>query len=109
MLANISDRAGLLDTFLDGGGSIQEIRARIKATFADTPKADAIMCSTVHKAKGLEAEQVFLLAKGFWRDGEEDNVCYVAVTRAKSFLGLLGRTRAKFISPPLPWEDEDDG
>lgn len=107
LLANTIDKADLLETFLDGATNIEDVRNRIKVTFTDTPKADAIMCSTVHKAKGLEAEQVFLLAKGFWREGEEANICYVAVTRAKSFLGLLGRTRAEFVNPLNPWENED--
>jgi superfamily I DNA/RNA helicase len=51
-----------------------------------------IICSSVHKAKGLEAERVFVLMESFYRrpgseeDDEEKNIEYVAVTRAKSHL-----------------------
>ena len=46
-----------------------------------------ITCSSVHRAKGLEAKRVFILRKTL-RDNtqEEKNICYVAVTRAKEEL-----------------------
>jgi superfamily I DNA/RNA helicase len=52
------------------------------------------MLSTVHKAKGLEADNVYILAtnrmphpKG---GSEENNICYVAITRAKKNLFYVG-------------------
>ena len=52
------------------------------------------MLSTVHKAKGLEADNVYILAtermphpKG---NLEENNICYVAITRAKKNLFYCG-------------------
>lgn len=43
-----------------------------------------ILCTSVHKAKGLEAENAFVLADTLrTRDEEEINICYVAVTRPK--------------------------
>jgi superfamily I DNA/RNA helicase len=52
--------------------------------------AGVITCSSVHKAKGLEAERVFVLAKTL-RGGsrEEENIAYVAYTRAKMDLVLV--------------------
>jgi superfamily I DNA/RNA helicase len=52
----------------------------------------SIMCSTVHRAKGLESENVFLLEGTFKglleqdEEGEEQNIVYVAVTRSKQRL-----------------------
>jgi superfamily I DNA/RNA helicase len=46
-----------------------------------------ITCSSVHRAKGLEAERVFVLAKTLRTDNDEErNISYVAITRAKSSL-----------------------
>jgi len=57
--------------------------------FQDDHTADTIVCSSVHKAKGLEAERVFILMESLYRRGttpEEENIEYVAITRAKSHL-----------------------
>jgi superfamily I DNA/RNA helicase len=62
-------------------------------------KANAILLSTIHKAKGLEADVVFWLNhadnKHFsyltqaWQLQQEANLCYVATTRAKKELYLI--------------------
>ena len=71
------------------GGIIEEI----KRVFDNNDKGE-IMLSTVHKAKGLEADNVYVLAtermphpKG---GSEENNICYVAITRAKKNLFYCG-------------------
>ena len=50
-----------------------------------------ITLSTIHKAKGLEWPQVALLGPSLLRlgRGQEDNLAYVAVTRAQSDLLYL--------------------
>lgn len=58
-----------------------------------------VVLSTVHKAKGLEAERTFILnetlfhprwvKKGTWQSTQEDNLQYVARTRAKNLLGFI--------------------
>jgi len=60
----------------------------------DSNDEGEIMLSTVHKAKGLEAPNVFILAtermphpKG---GHEENNICYVAITRAQENLFFVG-------------------
>ncbi len=60
--------------------------------FADS--GIAVVCSSVHKAKGLEASRVFILKRTLYpklkegakpspmRAREEQNIHYVAITRA---------------------------
>jgi superfamily I DNA/RNA helicase len=64
-----------------------------------TANKDAIKISTIHKAKGLENERVFILEydklpwKRFdmqpWEITQELNLKYVAITRAKQELYLV--------------------
>jgi len=76
--------------------SIQEVEQRIYSLFQDTDKTSkpAVILSTVHKAKGLEADRVFMLMHTFQskRAGneiEEANIKYVCITRAKVSLFLV--------------------
>jgi DNA helicase-2/ATP-dependent DNA helicase PcrA len=57
-----------------------------------------VVLSTIHKAKGLEADRVFWLnsskcpspwARQPWQQEQERNLCYVATTRAKTTLVLI--------------------
>lgn len=62
---------------------------------------EGICLSTIHKAKGLEADNVYILcrssmpmskAKKDWEKIEETNLIYVAYTRAKHKLGFISET-----------------
>jgi superfamily I DNA/RNA helicase len=58
----------------------------------DVDVSEYIMLSSVHKAKGLEADTVYVLADTLYRFGyseEERNIHYVAITRAKYTLYLV--------------------
>lgn len=86
----IQDQAEMLQSLADGARNVQEVVDRIEALFTDDGLGDKglIVCSSVHKAKGKEADRVFIL-KDTLRPGqgvEEDNICYVAITRAKTTL-----------------------
>jgi len=68
---------------------LMDLRAKIKAIFTD--EIEGIVLSTVHKAKGLEANRVFIIrpdlmplpnARG-WQAAQEKNLEYVSITRAK--------------------------
>lgn len=70
---------------------------KIKKIFSNSQKS-GICLSTIHKAKGLEADRVFVLhpelmpsryAKLDWELKQEDNLKYVAYTRAKTHLGFI--------------------
>ena len=87
-LAQIEDQTEMLIALAEGCVSVEEILRRTDTLFGDSEGAPpAIVCSSVHKAKGLEAERVFILVDTL-RSGsrEERNIFYVAVTRAKAHL-----------------------
>lgn len=88
----------LADTFADDD-PLEGFRRTLESLFADSepgapPKK--IILSTVHKAKGREWNRVWLwgrnalmpsfYARQDWQLQQEDNLCYVAVTRAKQEL-----------------------
>lgn len=84
------DKADTIRVLCEDVVSVEELLARIDGLFADYGK-NMIVCSSVHKAKGLEADRVFVLRDtlnaAFGKDQrEEQNIVYVAVTRAKEEL-----------------------
>lgn len=83
----ISDRVDCLLSLCEGEDTVEQLCLKIEGLFTDSDDSKVVTCSTVHKAKGLERDRVFLLASTF-RDGsdEESNINYVAVTRARSVL-----------------------
>jgi superfamily I DNA/RNA helicase len=93
-LAALDDKLETLQVFMDEVGidaQISELVSAIEALFSDD-SAGRLTLSTVHKAKGLEFERVFILdpflmpsryAKQDWQKIQESNIAYVAVTRAK--------------------------
>lgn len=91
----ISDRAACLRLFCDNlpedRRSISELLRKIDSLFADRAEG-VVTLATIHKSKGLEWSKVFLLdsdlipsrwAKLAWQRRQEDNLLYVAITRAK--------------------------
>jgi superfamily I DNA/RNA helicase len=89
MIESLLDKTEMLRAFADDARNVKEIEERIEALFTDTGlgAAGVITLSSVHKAKGLEANRVFILAdtlKNHTR--EEENIRYVAITRAKQTL-----------------------
>lgn len=106
--AEINDQVATLTAIAEGASSVREIISRISSVFQDsgTGSKPAVVLSTVHKAKGLEWNKVFILSETFNRRRpknaapispeqaekqakEEANVYYVALTRAKQELVLV--------------------
>lgn len=88
----------LAETCLNKG----ELTERVKNIFNDG--VGGIILSTIHKAKGLEADNVYILcnsslplksAKAQWEKDTEDNLVYVAYTRAKKTLGFISEKEVK--------------
>lgn len=79
-----------------------ELIEHIKDIFKEDSKG--VCLSTVHKAKGLEAENVYIicnssmpskLAVRDWEKQQEQNIMYVAYTRAKNLLGFVSEKEVK--------------
>lgn len=82
----VEDQAETLYHLSEGAQTVRDIENVIDRLFTDIEGADNryITLSSVHKAKGLEADKVFMLNWTFRRGKqEEDNIWYVAVTRAR--------------------------
>jgi len=83
-----TDKSDTILAFCEGAESVPAVLRRIEDLFSNITDDNAIVCSTTHKAKGLERERVFML-KDTYKPGksvEEDNLFYVAATRAKNEL-----------------------
>lgn len=84
----VVDKAECLFELCSGVSSINELKVRIDKLFSEYVDENKVVLSSVHQAKGLERDRVFLLRSTF-RPGEkqeETNLMYVAITRARKEL-----------------------
>jgi superfamily I DNA/RNA helicase len=100
----VEDQHQTLQVFImqcEDSDPISTLVAAIRSLFGDTESGQqkVLTLSTIHKAKGREWDRVFALgmstyspskwAKQAWELVQEDNLCYVQVTRAKQHLTLV--------------------
>lgn len=97
-IQNKLDMINALEILSEGINTSEEIIAKIDEIFPKKDKKSGISLSTIHKAKGLEAENVYIAceslmpsksAKKDWEIKQEYNLMYVAYTRAKNTLGFI--------------------
>lgn len=94
----INDQAETLRAIAEASKSVADIETKIKEMFQETAggKLDYIVCSSVHRSKGLERDRVWGLVETLYPGGrtgaiEEQNIEYVMVTRAKKeFVSVTG-------------------
>lgn len=96
---NVRDRYDTAVLMAEGTINVHEINARCSALFSDDETNKAIMLSSVHKAKGLEADNVYILRPDLmphpaaWKPedlDQENNIEYVAISRTKKGLYFVG-------------------
>ena len=94
-----NDQAMTLVAVAEGLASVAEIEKRVLDLFQDSSQnpRPAVTLSSVHKAKGGEWDRVFLLDSTFkvktgTAISEDANIRYVALTRSKNQLFLVGGT-----------------
>lgn len=89
----MNDKKDVLEFLMKMVNSIDELKQLIGGIFKENV-TEGIILSTIHKAKGLEANRVFIVrpdeiplgvAKG-WMYQQELNLKYIAITRAKKEL-----------------------
>ena len=94
---NLIDKLEVIEFLSQNLKTKTELIEKINNIFSDENK-QGICLSTVHKAKGLEADNVFILnkhlmngkyAKLEWEKEQERNIEYVAYTRPKQSLHFL--------------------
>lgn len=89
----VIDKTDTIRTVAKECTSVPELVQKLQMLFSDSNIG--VVFSSVHRAKGLEAERVFVLrpelmphpkAKQGWELVQEDNTLYVALTRSKNEL-----------------------
>ena len=105
-IQRVGDVHATIRIFIDGNsdGRIETLKKEIEEMFSvrtresddDNLMKGKVVLSTVHKAKGLEADRVFFLDKhlmfprwitpGTWQEVQERNLLFVCVTRAKKMI-----------------------
>lgn len=85
------DKADCLEALCEGASSVAEVLAKVERLFADN--GPGVVLTSTHRAKGLEAERVWVLWDTFRETTEEErNLCYVAITRSKGELIYVSAT-----------------
>ena len=110
LIEKIRDKAETIFAIADGATGVPEVKERLAWLFDDERNGGTIVLSSVHKAKGLEAANVFVLRDTLYpklppkvaermtpaqkdkREQEERNIEYVAITRAmQTLVWVAGR------------------
>lgn len=112
IIESLNDRVSCLQVCAESylnAKSVDDLAKEIESLFDDN--RPAVWLSTVHRAKGLEADRVFILKpeklplrwknQQAWQYSQEMNLLYVALTRAKKTLVFLGGL-------PDPCQREED-
>lgn len=90
-----ADKVAALRILMGDCRSIGGAVTKLDRMFSDDTPTSKVLCSTVHKAKGLERERVWVFHDTFFLSypgvdkTEEQNIWYVAITRSKRDLLLV--------------------
>jgi len=94
---NYEEKIQVIEAIYTVGDDALKIISKLEDIFNDFNK-EGIILSTIHKSKGLESNRVFIIhpekmpskfAKQKWELTQENNLRYVAYTRAKSLLSIV--------------------
>lgn len=100
----LDDKRATIFAIANNSKSLDDLKNKITTLFDDDSVPEVVF-STVHKAKGLEADNVFILEKSLmphpkatldWERDQEKNIMYVAFTRAKENLYFVKLNRRSY-------------
>lgn len=100
-IVQLDDQIATIEAIQEGANSVTEIIERCETIFSD--EKSAVTLSSIHRAKGLEAKNVFILrpdllphpkAKKPEQLIQEKNLRYIAVTRAQENLYFVAGQNA---------------
>jgi DNA helicase-2/ATP-dependent DNA helicase PcrA len=94
---HIIDKKECLEHFCEGQRDLAKVKADIKAMFNDSDdESDRVQLSSIHRAKGLERNRVYILESSFTcrpkneeEQEQETNIKYVGYTRPRNSLFLV--------------------
>lgn len=95
---SLRDRVDTIIVLSDGIESVEGLKYRITTIFSD--EREGVVCSSVHRAKGLEADRVWIYREELmphprahqeWEIQGEWNLRYVALTRSKNTLVMVAK------------------
>jgi DNA helicase II / ATP-dependent DNA helicase PcrA len=99
---NVLDRVECLVNICEECKTLPEVSDKVDELFNDTDENNIVICSSIHRSKGLERNEVFILkwTCRVWFDkmhlidkpNEEANIAYVGITRAKQKLYIVNKT-----------------
>lgn len=100
-ILSIYDELIALEAISDDNMSKNEVLSILNKMYIETKENSVVTLSTVHKAKGLESDNVYILCPSLmpskiadkdWEIESEKNLLYVAYTRAKKCLGFISES-----------------
>jgi len=100
-IQTLTDKADCIVALTRDATTVKGLLQNIETVFNNKSGA-CVTFSTIHKAKGLEADNIWILkpdlmphpmAKSAADKQQEKNLCYVAITRAKKTLTYVGSER----------------
>ncbi len=91
------DKIDTLNVLSMNSDTVEDLLDRTQKLFRDDDDRHYVVFSTVHRAKGLEADEVYILkpelmpmrTKQSWEAQQEQNIMYVSYTRSKRLLGFI--------------------
>jgi DNA helicase-2/ATP-dependent DNA helicase PcrA len=96
--------------------SMEDVYETIRRLFSDVNQSNAVRLTSIHRAKGLEANRVFIIhpeqiphrmAVAPWEQQQETNLAYVAITRAISQLFFVDGVPSLLDSVPTDQPDDN--
>lgn len=92
----VSDKAECINMLCEGAETIEDVKDNIKQLFQDNNEKNIVLFSSIHKIKGKEADNVFVLVNTLREHNDSEiRIKYVAFSRPKKKLFLVSNSAVK--------------